>query len=124
MPTDTGDLAGHRFIAPRHEDRRLPFWPWIKRHVRPEQIALSSPDIWVNEQAIFQGLGMGFLAEYRAAQHPEMQPVFGQTKRWFVHLWLATHVDLHRTDKVQAMHKLIKSEFDISTKDAPTGSKP
>jgi len=30
-------------------------------------------------------------------------------QEWFVPIWLVTHVDLHRTEKVQAMLKCIKS---------------
>ena len=117
LPNSAGHLDGHLFVAPHREDRRLPFWPWIKKHVRPEQIIVSSPDIWVNEQAICQGLGMGFVADQKAAQHSDLRPVFPLSKRWFVNLWLATHVDLHRTEKVQAMQSLIKSGFATSTID-------
>ncbi|MEO1540592.1 MAG: LysR family transcriptional regulator [Pseudomonadota bacterium] len=112
LPKSATDLDGHRFVAPHHEDRRLPFWPWLTEHVRPDQITVSSPDVWVNVEAISRGLGMGFMSDHEAGQRQGLRPVFTPQRIWFVRLWLTTHVDLHRTAKVQAMHKIIKSEFD------------
>lgn len=111
LPKGEHDLAGHRFVVPGRGDKRLPFSPWIAAHVRPEQIAVSSPNIWVNVDAIARGVGMGLMADHEAAIRPGMQQALPSDRRWFVRLWLTTHVDLHRTDKVQAMLKHIKSAF-------------
>lgn len=111
LPEGIDDLEGHRFVAPHHADSRLPFWPWIEDHVRPEQIVVSSPDIWVNVEAISRGLGIGFLGDHETVARSDLHPVFPPSRLWFVRLWLTTHVDLHRTDKVQAMLRHIKSEF-------------
>lgn len=123
LPRDTDDLDGHQFVAPHRKDTRLPFWPWLEAHVRPEQIVISSPDVWVNVEAISRGLGMGFLGDQEAAVRPDLHPVFPPSRLWYVRLWLATHVDLHHTDKVQAMLRVIKLAFETSAKAAP-GSQP
>ncbi|MEL6167469.1 MAG: LysR family transcriptional regulator [Pseudomonadota bacterium] len=111
LPSGPGDLTGHRFIAPHAEDRRLPFWPWIEENVRPEMIVMSSRDIWLNVEAISRGLGMGFLGDHEAVSRKNLHPVLAPDDAWSVDLWLTTHVDLHRSDKVQAMLKCIKAEF-------------
>ncbi|MEO0917390.1 MAG: LysR family transcriptional regulator [Pseudomonadota bacterium] len=111
VPKSTDDLTGHRFIAPHDEDRRLPFWPWIQRHVRPEMIVMSSRDIWLNVEAISRGVGMGFLGDHEAASRKRLHPVHLTDETWSVELWLTTHVDQHRTEKVQSMLTCVKSEF-------------
>lgn len=111
LPKHGDDLTGHRFVAPHAEDRRLPFWPWIERNVRPEMIVMSSRDIWLNVEGISRGVGMGFLGDHEAASRKQLHPVHLTDEVWSVELWLTTHVDLHWTEKVQAMLTCIKAEF-------------
>lgn len=111
MPESAKHLEGHRFVAPHAEDRRLPFWPWIEKHVRPEMIVMSSRDIWFNVEAISRGIGMGFLGDHEAIARKLLHPVFPPEEDWTLRLWLTTHVNLHRTEKVQAMLDCIKSSF-------------
>ncbi|MEO0503266.1 MAG: LysR family transcriptional regulator [Pseudomonadota bacterium] len=112
LPTGTGDLAGHRFVVPRDKDPRLPFWRWIDTHVTPEMVVVSANDIWVSIEAIARGVGLGFVADHEAETRPHLRPVLPPNRAWSVRLWLATHVDLHRTEKVQAMSREIKAAFD------------
>jgi len=111
VPKRGDDLTGHRFIAPHAEDRRLPFWPWVEKNVRQEMIVMSSRDIWLNVEAISRGVGMGFLGDHEAASRKGLHPVDLDDETWSVELWLTTHVDVHRTEKVQAMLACIKSAF-------------
>lgn len=111
VPKRGDDLTGHRFVAPHAEDWRLPFWPWIEKHVRQEMIVMSSRDIWLNVEAISRGVGMGFLGDHEAASRKGLHAVDLDDETWSVELWLTTHVDQHRTEKVQSMLTCIRSAF-------------
>ncbi|WP_292294091.1 LysR family transcriptional regulator [Marivita sp.] len=108
LPKNASDLDGHQFVVPHAQAGRLPFWPWIEDHVRPDMIALSSRHIGVNLAAITAGIGMGFTGDHEAQASDGFHRVLPPNKAWTVPLWLATHVDLHRTEKVQAMLGFIK----------------
>ncbi len=108
LPKDTSDFDGHQFVVPPASESRLPFAPWIGNHVREELIALSSRNIEVNFAAISAGIGMGFLGDHEAQAYTGFHRVLGANKAWTIPLWLVTHVDLHRTEKVQAMLGHIK----------------
>jgi DNA-binding transcriptional LysR family regulator len=109
LPKDAGDLDGHQFVVPHAREGRLPFWSWINDHVRPDRVALSSRHIGVNFAAISAGIGMGFMGDHEAQAHNGFHRVLPPNKAWSVPLWLVTHVDLHRTEKIQAMLGCIKS---------------
>ncbi len=109
LPKDEGGLNGHQFVVPPTSDSRLPFGPWINDHILPEMIALSSRNIEVNFAAISAGIGMGFLGDHEAQAFTSLHRVLPPNKDWTVPLWLVTHVDLHRTEKVQEMLGHIKT---------------
>ena len=54
------------------------------------------------ELAICSGAGIGFMTETDAASHGNMVQIAQPRDEWRAPLWLVTHVDLHRTSKVQA----------------------
>lgn len=109
MPAGATDLEGHRFVVPHAQNRRLPFTPWITDHVRQDMIAMSSRDTWVNIEAISAGVGMGFMGDHEANNRGNFRAVLPLNKAWSVPVWLVTHVDLHRTQKVQAMLACLKA---------------
>lgn len=109
LPSNLNDMSGHTFVLPQSSDNRLPFGSWISEHIQPDMIALSSQDILVTAEAISAGVGMGFIGEHEAKNRGSLQPVLPSNPDWSVDGWLVTHVDLHRTEKVQAMLKCIKA---------------
>lgn len=109
LPKSTKELAGHKFVVPQAPEGRLPFRPWIDRHVRPHMISVSTRHIWVNAEAISSGLGMGFISDQEAQARGGLRRVLPENDKWSVPLWLVTHVDLHRTEKVQAMLRCLRT---------------
>ena len=103
LPESIENMEGHEFVVPPLEENRLPFVPWIKKHVKPAQFAVTSNHMWVNLQAVSEGLGMGFLSDYDVAGRQDFHPVLPDNDAWFMSIWQVTHVDLHRTEKVQAL---------------------
>lgn len=109
LPEDLSDMDGHQFVVSSIQGGRLPFRSWIGAHTRPDMIALTSRNIEVNIAAMSAGIGMGFMADHEAEARGGFQRVLPPNKDWTAALWLVTHVDLHRTEKVQAMLECIRS---------------
>jgi DNA-binding transcriptional LysR family regulator len=72
-------------------------------------IAIASRDIWVLAEAISSGVGIGFIGDYEAESRGGFHAVLPPSKVWSVPVWLVTHVDLHRTEKVQGMLSYLKA---------------
>jgi DNA-binding transcriptional LysR family regulator len=60
--------------------------------------------------AVVSGAGIGFVSTWDMRQHPELIEVMPSQEEWTAPLWLVTHVDLHRTTKVQAFLKFLKEK--------------
>jgi DNA-binding transcriptional LysR family regulator len=48
------------------------------------------------------GLGLGFCNTHFAKENPDLVEVMPARPEWAAPLWIVTHVDLHRTLKVQS----------------------
>ena len=62
--------------------------------------------------AILEGVGIGALTRWDASRHAKLVQLFDPKPEWQAPLWLVTHVDLHRTTKVQAFLAFLKEESD------------
>jgi DNA-binding transcriptional LysR family regulator len=108
-PPDPDRLEGHRFVGSVGTPSPLPFADWMEANVPPSALALRSTDETVLHAGVCAGLGLGFLAEHDATVRPDLVPVIAPGESWAVELWTVTHVDLHRTSKVQAFLAAMKS---------------
>ncbi|ASJ74027.1 LysR family transcriptional regulator [Granulosicoccus antarcticus] len=109
LPENLENMEGHDFVVPPLEGKLLPFIPWVREYVKPEQYSVSSNHMWVNLHAISEGLGMGFLSQYDVAGRDDFHQILPHNESWFLTVWQVTHVDLHRTEKVQALLKSLKA---------------
>jgi len=62
------------------------------------------------KHAVLENIGLGFVSTWEARAHPDLVQVGPPRADWDSPLWLVTHVDLHRTAKVQALVAHLKSE--------------
>ena len=60
------------------------------------------------EAAIQAGMGLGFLPVVQGRADPRLIEVVGPQADWESPFWLVTHVDLHRTPKVQAALRALR----------------
>ena len=60
--------------------------------------------------AVLAGAGIGFVTTWEMKHYPELVEVIPSQDDWSGPLWLVTHVDLHRTTKVQAFLAFLKKE--------------
>lgn len=107
-PEGEGDLARHRFVGADDGASRAPFERWLRAAVPLDRIVFRSGDPRVLRHAIEAGVGLGFLSTWDAPRHPDLVPVLPPRPEWSAPLWLVTHVDLHRTPKVQAFLRFLK----------------
>ncbi|KPQ05834.1 MAG: Transcriptional regulator [Rhodobacteraceae bacterium HLUCCA12] len=104
-PRDDADLEHHVFVGDDTEDTRAPFFRWLAKRGFPQIFRSNEPA--AQRVAIEAGLGLGFLFEGYA--RGDLVQVMAPRPDWDVPLWLVTHVDLHRTPKVQAALDALKA---------------
>ncbi|MBU2957566.1 LysR family transcriptional regulator [Paracoccus sp. 1_MG-2023] len=98
------DLDRHRFALPAITGALAPSTRWLLERLRPENILLTAPEDDARESVIRAGLAVGILPPGRGAG---LEAVM-QLPEWDADLWLVTHVDLHRTPKVQAALRALR----------------
>jgi len=108
-PTGESDLAGHRFVCSDSEATRAPFHRWLRATVPAAQICYTASEPAALEEAVRAGAGIGFLAAFRAVGDPTLVEVLPPREDWDAPLRIVTHVDLHRTRKVQAFLAHLKA---------------
>ncbi|HBD89903.1 MAG TPA: LysR family transcriptional regulator [Gemmobacter sp.] len=109
LPAGPQDFDGHLFIGADNAISRAPFHRWLRDTVPLEQIAYRATDTATLEAAVKCGAGIGFMSHYAAAAHPDLIEVMAPRDEWAPPLWLVTHVDLHRTIKVQSFLAHLKA---------------
>jgi len=110
MPESDADLAKHEFVSHDDNESRAPFHRWLLAHVPMTQIVYRTMDNRSMRDAIAAGAGIGFLPSYEFGLMPGVKQVMPPREEWATNLWLVTHVDLHRTPKVQTFLKFLKEE--------------
>jgi DNA-binding transcriptional LysR family regulator len=102
QPASEADFPGHRFVCTDNEATRAPFYRWLRATVQADQIAYAATEAAALEEAVLQGAGIGFISTFRAEGRPGLVEILPPRVEWEAPLRIVTHVDLHRTRKVQA----------------------
>ncbi|MEL6424926.1 MAG: LysR family transcriptional regulator [Pseudomonadota bacterium] len=108
-PGGLDDLSDHDFVGNPRKRSSAPFEAWLADNVATERIVFRTGDALVLQDAITSGLGIGFLPVAQAASRSDLHQIGPSLDEWTVHVWLVTHVDLHRTEKVQSMTACLKA---------------
>jgi DNA-binding transcriptional LysR family regulator len=111
LPKEVEELPNHNFVVFDNEKSRAPFGIWLRERVPEERFTYRATDNRNMLDAILAGAGLGFVSSQLLEHHPELTEVIPSEDSWTAPLWLVTHVDLHRTTKVQAFLKFIKAHF-------------
>ncbi|WP_171126881.1 MULTISPECIES: LysR family transcriptional regulator [unclassified Ruegeria] len=109
-PATIEDFANHYFVSTDDENSRAPFSRWLRQTVPVERITFRCTNNFCIREAVLSGAGIGFMARWEAARDPSLVEVIKPMPEWFGNLWLVTHVDLHRTTKVQAFLTFLKEQ--------------
>lgn len=107
MPSLPDNMEGHRFVGSDDPASRAPFARWMRETIPERQVVFRSGDPQATRQAIFNGIGLGFLRTYECETR-DLVEVHPPLPDWESRLWLVTHMDLHRTNKVQTFLRYLK----------------
>ena len=107
MPTIPGNMAGHRFVGHDDAASRAPFARWMRDNIPQNQIVFRSGDDVATRDAVRNGVGLGFMRTLDCTSQDLVQ-VHPPLADWDSRLWLVTHMDLHRTNKVQTFLRYLK----------------
>ena len=109
-PQTVEDLAEHYFVGPDDEGSRAPFNKWLSEFVPRDRVTFRATDALSIEFAIRAGAGIGFMPVLEARSDPSLVEILEPRETWSAPLWLVTHVDLHRTTKVQTFLAFLKEK--------------
>lgn len=109
-PNGPEDYTKHRFVGPENRESRAPCYVWMRKMVPEDAVTFRCTDAGAVGSAILSGAGIGFMPVTEAQKYPDLVQVHAARDEWASPLWLVTHVDLHRTFKVQALLSFIKDE--------------
>ena len=108
IPQGPEDYHKHRFIAADNRDSRAPYHKWLWATVPEESVTWRSTSGTAMEAALRAGAGIGGLPAAMGRNDPQLVEIHAPRPDWGSALWLVTHVDLHRTSKVQAVLRFLK----------------
>ncbi len=109
-PESVKDFSDHRFISRDRDEEHFGLFKWLKKYVPDENIIFRSADMNTKFSALFFGLGIGFLPVFEARIRPELEEVMPSNPIWDVNFSVVTHVDLHRSAKVQTFLECLREE--------------
>ncbi|WP_281824675.1 LysR family transcriptional regulator [Jannaschia rubra] len=105
---DLDDVGGHTFIGSAEDVPRASFFAWMRANIPQANVVYRVNEITAARPAILAGLGIGFSTTWAEANCEETELLFPPRPEWNSQLWLVTHVDLHRTAKVQTFVTFLK----------------
>ena len=108
LPKDESEFKDHYFVG-HDAEMRAPFNMWLRETVPLENIVYRTADNRSNEDGVVAGAGIGFLPVKVAERYSNLTQVAPPRPEWSAPLWLVTHVDLHRTAKVQSFLTFLKA---------------
>jgi len=110
QPNGPADFAGHRFVGSEINAIRAPFYRWMEATLPPEAICYRASDPTAILDAVRGGIGIGFLNHRAGRDDPDLVEVMPPLPEWDSQLWIVTHVDLHRSLKVQSFLTILKAQ--------------
>lgn len=108
LPDGMDDLRNHRFVTSDDDTSRAPFERWLRGQVSDECLGYRATDQRNMQDAVMAGAGIGFVLSQQCTAESGLTEVIPSMDAWTAPLWLVTHVDLHRTTKVQAFLRFLK----------------
>ena len=109
-PTSPAEFGQHRFIGSDNSDHRAGFLRWLAANAPADRFVFRTSEPEAMQQAITNGLGIGFLRAWEARQRGDLVEIMAPIPEWDSPLWIVTHVDLHRTLKVQSFLTILKEQ--------------
>jgi DNA-binding transcriptional LysR family regulator len=109
-PLNDETLERHRFIGPHEDTPRAPYYRWLMETVPERSIVFRASDMNAVKEAVIAGIGIGFIAAWDRNRTGDLVDMLPSLEEWSAKIWLVTHMDLHRTAKVQSFVRHLKQE--------------
>ncbi|MBT0959293.1 LysR family transcriptional regulator [Alphaproteobacteria bacterium KMM 3653] len=106
-----GEWGDHRFVSATDGMERASFISWLEDTVPQKNICFRTTRQRTMEDAIVAGIGIGFMPVFMGEETKGVQMVLPPRPEWSAMTWLVTHVDLHRTLKVQSIVAFLKERI-------------
>jgi DNA-binding transcriptional LysR family regulator len=107
---DEKNLDHHRFIGSAQDRSREPFFRWMSEMVPEGSIVYRTSDLRGMKDAVLAGIGIGIVASWDRFGTEDLVEMLPSLEEWAFPLWLVTHMDLHRTAKVQTFLQFLKEQ--------------
>ena len=105
-----GDVASHRFVGSTEETPRAPYFRWLNEQVPAASIYFRASSMVAVKEAVLSGIGIGFVASWDTDRTDDLVEMLPPLEEWTAKIWLVTHMDLHRTAKVQTFVRHLKEQ--------------
>lgn len=109
VPDRRQAFSAHRFVRVEVDGEDAPFHRWLDKAVPNANFVFRSSHPGSVADAIVAGAGIGFLPVHHAEGRDDLVAVHPAHRKWVVPCWVVTHVDLHRSPKIQAFLRLFAS---------------
>ncbi|HID66790.1 MAG TPA: LysR family transcriptional regulator [Roseibacterium sp.] len=107
----TGENVGdHRFVGSTDETPRAPSFRWLNDTVPNASIYFRASSMVAMKEAVVAGIGIGFVASGDRDRTDDLVEMLPPMEDWTAKIWLVTHMDLHRTAKVQTFVRHLKEQ--------------
>ncbi|MEM7663611.1 MAG: LysR family transcriptional regulator [Pseudomonadota bacterium] len=106
LPSSPDAFLDHDFVG--NPEYPTVFEKWLQNHVPKDRFFLTSAAPEITHSVVIQGLAIGFLPQSLAQKTKGIHEIVAPKPDWSAPMWLVTHVDLHRTPKIQAMLHFLK----------------
>jgi len=107
MPRAPADLARHRLVGYDKDDTILRGFARMGMPVTAAHFASRTDDQVVNGQLVLAGAGIGFGADYWAAQWPQLRRVLPELPIPALPCWLAVHRELRSNGVVRRVYEFL-----------------
>ena len=108
VPASEAELPKHRFVGADDANSRAPFFRWMRETIPADRIVFRSGDVHAQRRGNKECAGIGFVSQLQAREMGWLIEVVPPREDWAAPLWLVTHMDLHRTTKVQSFLSFLK----------------
>lgn len=107
---ETGNVGEHRFVGATEESPRAPYYRWLNENVPTGSVFFRVTSMKAAKAAVMAGIGIGFVADWDREGTDDLVEVLPPLEDWSAKIWLVTHMDLHRTAKVQTFVRFLKEQ--------------
>ena len=108
LPQSLDELFKHHFIGLSQDNGRCLLKRWLQSEGIEPHIALQAPSLLTALDAIKTGIGIGLCPNSFVKDHPDIYSMWPHQDDWCVNYWIVTHMDMHRSAKVQAFLETLR----------------